>query len=77
MKKARIRVETDERSEKVGKKIRDAELAKVPYMIVIGEREMTDRKLAVRKHGTGDAGSQTIEEFINNLSTEIHERNSS
>jgi len=77
LKKARIRVETDERSEKVGKKIRDAELAKVPYMIVIGERETTDRKLAVRKHGTGDAGSFTIEEFINKLTGEIHERNSS
>src|SRR6185312_6177924 len=52
LKKAGIRVETDERSEKVGKKIRDAELNKIPYMLVIGERETTERKLAVRKHGT-------------------------
>jgi threonyl-tRNA synthetase len=75
LKKARIRVEVDERSEKVGKKIRDAEIAKVPYMLVIGERETTERKLAVRKHGTADTGSKTIEELINMLSEEIQSRN--
>jgi len=75
LKKARIRVEVDERSEKVGKKIRDAEIAKVPYMLVIGERETTERKLAVRKHGTADTGSKTIEELINMLSEEIQNRN--
>jgi len=77
LKKAGIRAETDERSEKVGKKIRDAEVGKVPYMLVIGERETVERKLAVRKHGTGDAGSHTVEELINMLSAEIRERNSS
>ena len=50
LKKAGIRVETDERSEKVGKKIRDAELSKVPYMLVIGEKEMNRKKVSVRKH---------------------------
>ena len=75
LKKARIRVEVDERSEKVGKKIRDAEIAKVPYMLVIGERETTERKLAVRKHATADTGSKTIEELINMLSEEIQNRN--
>ncbi|HYK46804.1 MAG TPA: threonine--tRNA ligase [Parafilimonas sp.] len=75
LKKSRIRVEVDERSEKIGKKIREAEIAKVPYMLVIGERETTERKLAVRKHGTADGGSKTIEELINMLSEEIQNRN--
>jgi threonyl-tRNA synthetase len=74
LKKAGIRVETDERSEKVGKKIRDAELNKVPYMLVIGERETTDRKLAIRKHNKTEAEPQTVEEFINLLKEEIAER---
>lgn len=74
LKKAGIRVETDERSEKVGKKIRDAEISKVPYMLVIGERETMERKLAIRKHNKADTESQTIEEFINLLKEEIAER---
>ena len=74
LRKAGIRVETDERSEKVGKKIRDAELAKVPYMLVIGERETMERKLAVRKHNKTEGDSQTVEEFINLLKEEITER---
>jgi threonyl-tRNA synthetase len=72
--KAGIRVETDERSEKIGKKIRDAEMAKVPYMLVIGERETTERKLAIRKNNKTEPESQTIEEFINLLKEEIAER---
>jgi threonyl-tRNA synthetase len=74
LKKAGIRVETDERSEKVGKKIRDAELSKVPYMLVIGEREITERKLAVRKHNKTEPEPQNIEQFINLLKEEIAER---
>ncbi|MFT4153870.1 threonine--tRNA ligase [Parafilimonas sp.] len=72
--KAGIRVDTDERSEKIGKKIRDAELSKVPYMLVIGEREMTERKLAIRKNNKTEPEPQTIEEFINLLKEEIAER---
>ncbi|MGN6211776.1 threonine--tRNA ligase [Parafilimonas sp.] len=72
--KAGIRVETDERSEKIGKKIRDAEMAKVPYMLVIGERETTERKLAIRKNNKTEPEPQTIEEFINLLKEEIAER---
>lgn len=74
LKKAGIRVETDERSEKVGKKIRDAEIGKVPYMLVIGEREMTERKLALRKNNKTEAEPQTVEEFIKLLKEEIAER---
>lgn len=74
LKKAGIRVETDERSEKVGKKIRDAELSKTPYMLVIGEREMTERKLAIRKNNKTEAEPLAVEEFINLLKEEIAER---
>ncbi len=74
LRKAGIRVETDERSEKVGKKIRDAELSKVPYMLVIGERETIERKLAIRKHNKTEPEPQDIEQFINLLKEEIIER---
>jgi len=65
LKTANIRVEIDDRNEKIGKKIRDTELMKVPYMLVIGEKEVNENKLAVRKQGEGDLGTKTIEEFIN------------
>ncbi len=74
LKKSGIRVETDDRSEKVGKKIRDAEMNKVPYMLVIGERETMERKLAIRRNNKTEPESQTIEEFINLLKEEIAER---
>jgi len=71
-----VRVEIDERQEKIGKKIREAELSKVPYMLVVGEKEMNENKLSIRRQGKGDAGSQSVEEFINNISQEIFERRS-
>ncbi|MCU0400619.1 MAG: threonine--tRNA ligase [Algoriphagus sp.] len=55
----------DNRDEKIGRKIRDAEVKKVPFMLIVGEKEQEDRKVAVRKHGQGDLGSFSIEEFIN------------
>ncbi len=76
MKKKGIRVETDERSEKIGKKIREAELSRVPYMLVIGEKEMNENLVSVRRQGKGDAGSITVEEFIQNIVLEIEERKS-
>ncbi len=72
--KAGIRAELDDRNEKIGKKIRDTELMKVPYMFVIGEKEMTERKVAVRKQGAGDQGAQDISEIISILKGEIEER---
>jgi threonyl-tRNA synthetase len=72
--KAGVRVEIDERGEKIGKKIREAELSRVPYMLVVGEKEMNDGKLAVRRQGRGDTGTVTVEEFINNIKEEIAER---
>jgi len=59
-----IRAIIDDRNEKAGKKIRDAELMKVPFMLVVGEREEHEGTVSVRKHGQGDLGPQTIEDFI-------------
>ena len=76
LRKAGVRVEIDERQEKIGKKIREAELAKIPYMLVIGEKEATENKVSIRKQGKGDAGQQTVEEFVANIANEIFERKS-
>ena len=75
LKKADIRAEVDDRNEKIGKKIRDTELMKVPYMLVVGEKEMNENKVAVRRQGKGDMG---VKDSRKNLSlravTEIKER---
>lgn len=76
LKKADIRAEIDDRSEKIGKKIRDTELAKVPYMLVVGEKEANEGKVAVRKQGKGDAGVVDADEFIAAAALEISERKS-
>jgi threonyl-tRNA synthetase len=74
LKKADIRCEVDDRSEKIGKKIRDAEMMKVPYMLVVGEKEVSENKVAVRKQGKGDGGVKGVEEFISDAVVEIKER---
>jgi threonyl-tRNA synthetase len=71
LKNADIRAGIDDRSEKIGKKIRDTELARVPYMLVIGEKEMNDNKISVRRQGKGDLGIQDIETFIREAKSEI------
>jgi threonyl-tRNA synthetase len=71
LKNADIRAAVDDRSEKIGKKIRDTELARVPYMLVIGEKEMTENKISVRRQGKGDLGAQDIETFIRDIQSEI------
>ena len=58
-----IRAEIDDRSEKTGRKIRDAEVRKIPFMLIVGEREETERKISVRRHGGEDLGSMSVEEF--------------
>lgn len=55
----------DNRDEKIGRKIRDSEVKKVPFMLIVGEKEQEERKLSVRKHGEGDLGNFSAEEFIN------------
>ena len=61
----------DFRDEKIGRKIRDAEVKKIPFMLIIGEKEMQDGTVSVRKHGEGDIGVMSIEEFSNHLQKEI------
>ncbi len=76
LRKAGARVEIDDRSEKIGKKIRDTELMRVPYMLVVGEKEASDNKLSVRRQGKGDMGSQDVQAFINMVKEEILNRKS-
>jgi len=76
LKKADIRAEVDDRNEKIGKKIRDTELMKVPYMLVVGEKEMNEQKVAVRRQGKGDLGTKPIVTFIEEMGVEIKERKS-
>jgi threonyl-tRNA synthetase len=71
LKKHDIRALIDDRSEKTGKKIRDAELKKLPLMLIIGEKEQGDNTVTVRKQGGEDLGSMTVEAFINYVNTEI------
>ncbi len=59
-----IRGFLDDRDEKIGRKIRDAEMKKVPYMLIVGEKEVSEKMVAVRKHGAGDQGSVLLEEFV-------------
>jgi threonyl-tRNA synthetase len=74
LKNADIRAEVDDRNEKIGKKIRDTELMKVPYMLVAGEKEMNDHTVSVRKQGKGDTGTMPVDTFINSLIDEIKNR---
>lgn len=74
LRKAGVRVEIDDRNEKIGKKIRDTELMKVPYMLVIGEKEVNEGKVSVRRQGKGDMGAVDVQELANSLKEEIGER---
>ncbi|HPH23092.1 MAG TPA: threonine--tRNA ligase [Chitinophagaceae bacterium] len=76
LRKHRVRVEIDERQEKIGKKIREAELARVPYMLVVGEKEATEKKLSIRRQGKGDVGQMGVEEFVLQIVDEIVNRKS-
>ncbi|MBO5956146.1 MAG: threonine--tRNA ligase [Bacteroidales bacterium] len=64
LKRNEIRTLIDMRSEKIGRKIRDAEMKKVPYMLIVGEKEMNETAVSVRRHGQGDLGSMSVDEFI-------------
>jgi threonyl-tRNA synthetase len=68
-----IRAVIDERSEKTGRKIRDAEVRKIPFMLIVGERESKESKVSVRRHGGIDMGTMTIKEFIAIANKEIKE----
>lgn len=69
-----IRGFVDDRNEKIGKKIRDTELKKIPYMLVVGEKEASSGTVAVRRHGEGDKGTMSIEEFGKMISSEVESK---
>jgi threonyl-tRNA synthetase len=66
-----IRAQIDDRSEKTGRKIRDAEMQRVPYMLIVGEKEETDSKVSFRKQGSGDQGSVSVDEFVKMIDDEV------
>ena len=68
-----IRVIVDDRNEKIGRKIRDNELKRIPYLLIVGEKEAEEHRIAVRKQGVGDQGSMTIEEFAQIINNEVAE----
>jgi threonyl-tRNA synthetase len=68
-----LRAFVDERAEKTGRKIRDAEVSKVPYMLIVGEKEEETQTVSVRKHGEGDIGSMSMDEFIQRVTSEVNE----
>ena len=73
-KDAYVRVELDDRSEKIGYKIRQAQMEKVPYMLVVGDKEVEEGKVAVRKRGVGEQGAMPWKEFLANIQQEIKDR---
>ena len=70
LKELDIRGFLDNRDEKIQRKIRDAEVKKVPYMLIVGEREAAEKKVSVRRHGKGDLGTLLLEDFVNQFRTE-------
>ena len=71
LKNYELRGSIDDRNEKTGKKIRDAELQRIPYMIIVGEKEENENSVSVRKQGDGDLGSFTAESFAKMINDEI------
>lgn len=71
LKNSEIRTFVDERSEKIGKKIRDAEVKKVPFMLIIGEKEVDNQQVAVRRHGEGDRGTTDLSGFMAMINDEL------
>jgi len=76
LKASDVRAEIDDRNEKIGKKIRDTELARIPLMLVIGEKEVNDEKVSLRRQGKGDIGTFSIPEFIAQVQEEVASRRS-
>jgi threonyl-tRNA synthetase len=73
---AGLRADLDERAESVGRKIREAELRKVPYMLVVGDREAEQRAVALRRHGEGDLGTLPLDDVAARLTAEASSRSS-
>jgi threonyl-tRNA synthetase len=71
LKAAGIRAEVDDRQEKVNYKIREAQLQKIPYMLVVGDREMAEKTVAVRSRAKGDLGARPVDQFLTDALAEI------
>jgi threonyl-tRNA synthetase len=74
---AGLRAELDDRTESIARKIRDAELRKVPYMLITGDREQESDQVAIREHRQGDVGSETVDGFIERLKQQVETRSKS
>ncbi|MFH0988305.1 MAG: threonine--tRNA ligase, partial [Parcubacteria group bacterium] len=74
LKKNNVRVELDDSAESLGKRIRNGEKEKIPYLIVVGEKEMTDRTVAVRKRGEGDLGAMAVDKFVAKCAEEVADK---
>ncbi len=72
-----IRTLIDERAEKIGKKIRDNELKRIPYLLIVGEKEEADENVSVRRQGEGDKGTMNMKEFADFLNKEVENQLSS
>jgi threonyl-tRNA synthetase len=72
-----IRAIIDDRNEKIGRKIRDNELKRIPYLLVVGEQESESQSVSVRKQGEGDKGSMSVDAFIEFINAEVKEQLSS
>ncbi len=66
-----IRAVIDDRNEKIGKKIRDNEMKRIPYLLIVGEREANENTISVRKQGEGDKGSMPLKDFAESVNAEI------
>ena len=71
LQKYKIRVEVDDREEKIGYKIREAQLQKVPYMLILGDKEVNSNSVGVRSRKEGDIGAMEINKFIEKINEEI------
>ena len=71
MKNYDIRTLIDERKEKIGRKIRDAEVKRTPYMIIVGEKEQKEQKISIRKRNVGDMGVFEVDKFINAVGPDL------
>ena len=69
--KAGVRASVDDRNEKIGKKIRDNELKKIPYLLIVGEKEAQNEEVSVRKQGEGDKGTMKIINFADEINAEV------
>ncbi len=71
LEKQEIRAYVDDRNEKIGRKIRDNEMKKTPYMLIVGEKEQAEGKVSIRKQGAGDGGQMTVDEFAAAVVAEV------